>query len=75
MKNGKAINMPTLSAGKLYMEQIRMLISDMQGTENQLLEKRVERLNSLTDATPILIIISALLALGISIYFYKRLII
>ncbi|MEP7079588.1 MAG: response regulator [Ginsengibacter sp.] len=74
VKNGKAINMPTLSAGKLYMEQIRTLIADMQGTENQLLEKRVERLNSLTDATPILIIISALLALGISIYFYKRLI-
>lgn len=70
----KQINLATLFAGKTYMDQIRLLITDMQITENQLLEKRVARLNRLTDSTPMLIILSALLAIGISIYFYRRLV-
>ncbi len=74
IRNGKQINSATLFAGKNYMDQIRLLISDMQTTENQLLEKRVVRLNTLTDITPLLIVLSAFLAIGISIYFYRRLV-
>lgn len=74
VRNGKLINSATLMAGKNYMDQIRVIISDMQTTENQLLEKRVARLNALTNSTPLLIVLSALLAIGISIYFYRRLV-
>ena len=74
IKSGGQINAATLMVGKNYMDQIRLLISDMQTTENELLEKRVARLNALTDITPLLIILSALLAVGIGIYFYRKLV-
>ena len=54
------------------MDEIRSIISTMQDEEQKLLETRTSELNKLTAFTPSLIILAALLAFAITLFFYKR---
>lgn len=61
-----------LMAGKRYMDAIRATINKMQDEEKDLLEARVQSVNRFASFTPVLIIFAALLAIGITLFFYKK---
>ena len=71
--NGKVAN-EDLMKGKDYMDNIRAKISSMKEEEQQLLQTRTSSLNRLAGFTPLLIILAALLAIVITLFFYKRVI-
>ena len=70
-QNGNVTTEELLS-GKMYMDDIRLVISNMQKEEQQLLEARTASLNRLAAFTPSLIILAALLAIGITLFFYRK---
>ncbi|KQB98798.1 response regulator [Pedobacter sp. Hv1] len=71
MKNGKVAESVLLD-GKVYMDKIRLTIKDMQNEEKRLLGVRTAELNTLSEYTPVLIIIAAVLSLLITIFFYRK---
>ncbi|RZK14528.1 MAG: histidine kinase, partial [Flavobacterium sp.] len=58
--------------GKTYMEKARAVTKKMQAEEIRLLEVRTNDLNEIAAYTPILIIIAAVLAVLITIFFYRK---
>ncbi|WP_293784771.1 response regulator [uncultured Pedobacter sp.] len=69
---GGAIDPTVLFQGKFYMDDARSIVSKMVAEEKRLLEERTNELNKLTSYTPILILIAALLAIMITLFFYRR---
>ena len=69
---GGAIDPTVLFQGKYYMDDARSIVSKMVAEEKRLLEERTNELNKLTSYTPILILIAALLAIMITLFFYRR---
>lgn len=69
---GGAIDPTVLFQGKFYMDDARATVSKMVAEEKRLLEERTNELNKLTSYTPILILIAALLAILITLFFYRR---
>ena len=61
-----------LLKGKEYMDGIRSTIADMKSEEQQLLEIRTADLNQLARYTPFIIIFSSLLAIAITLFFFKK---
>lgn len=61
-----------LMAGKRYMDATRSIIAKMQAEENTLLEARVKSANLFASFTPILIVFAALLAIAITLFFYRK---
>jgi signal transduction histidine kinase/DNA-binding response OmpR family regulator/CHASE3 domain sensor protein len=59
-------------SGKKYMDDLRVVIADMQHEEQQILQSRTASLNRLSNFTPSLIIFSALLAIAITLFFYRK---
>ena len=66
------VNPDDLLVGKKRMDEIRSIISTMQDEEQKLLETRISDLNKLTAFTPSLIILAAILAFAITLFFYKK---
>ena len=69
---GGAIDPTVLFQGKVYMDEARAVVSKIVTEEKRLLEERTNELNKLTSYTPILILIAALLAILITLFFYRR---
>lgn len=69
---GGAIDATVLFQGKIYMDDARAVVSKMVAEEKRLLEERTNELNKLTSYTPILILIAAVLAILITLFFYRR---
>lgn len=69
---GGAIDPTVLFQGKFYMDDARAIVSKMVAEEKRILEERTNELNKLTSYTPILILIAALLAILITLFFYRR---
>jgi len=69
--NGTVSNEDLLK-GKTYMDDVRAVINSMQDEERRLLEIRTASLKSLASITPSLIILAALLAFGITLFFYRK---
>jgi len=69
---GGTIDPIVLFQGKIYMDDARAVVSKMVAEEKRLLEKRTKELNKLTSYTPILILIAAVLAILITLFFYRR---
>ncbi len=63
-----------LDQGKLYMDEARTLIRQMEDLERGLLKSRIDELNKYSRYTPMLIVIAALLSLLIIGVFYGRII-
>jgi len=61
-----------LLSGKKYMDDLRIVIAKMQTEEQQLLKARIDKLNRIAIFTPSLIIFSALLAIAITLFFYRK---
>lgn len=68
--NGVTTNQ--LLAGKKYMDEIRMTVANMQTEEKATLQARTETLDKLASYTPLLIILSALLAITITLVFFRK---
>ncbi|RYG03210.1 MAG: GAF domain-containing protein, partial [Chitinophagaceae bacterium] len=69
---GGTIDPTVLFQGKVYMDSARATVSKMVKEERHLLDTRTAELNKLTSYTPILIIIAALLAILITLFFYRK---
>ena len=71
-QKGGSIPESVLLNGKIYMDNARRIINEMQGEERRLLNNRTADLNKLADYTPMLIILAAILSLLITIFFYRK---
>ena len=71
-KDNIFISPESMLAGKKYMDDTRKIISSMKAEEKRMVDMQTESLNSLSKVTPSIIIISALLALGITLFFYRK---
>lgn len=71
-QKGGAVSVGDLLTGKTYMDAARKLIDKMQKDEEEILFSRTADLNQFASYTPILILIAALLAVLITLFFYKR---
>ena len=69
---GGQIDPTVLLEGKTYMDQARAVVTRMIKEEKRLLESRTVELNKLTAYTPILILIAAVLAILITLFFYRK---
>ena len=61
-----------LISGKKYMDAIRATVGAMQTEEQRLLQERTDTMNTFASYTPFLIIISALLAIVITLVFFRK---
>ncbi|WP_431293261.1 response regulator [Pedobacter sp. P26] len=69
---GGQVDPTALLEGKTYMDQARNVVNRMVKEERRLLESRTVELNKLTSYTPILILIAAVLAILITLFFYRK---
>jgi signal transduction histidine kinase/CheY-like chemotaxis protein/CHASE3 domain sensor protein len=58
--------------GKLVMDSIRVLISDMQSMEQDLMNERSAEMSKFSNYTLILIVVAAIFAIAITLSFYFR---
>lgn len=74
--NYKRVNTPVTSEqlleGKKYMDEIRNTVSVMQSVEQSVLKSRTENMDKFASFTPLLIILSALLAITITLIFFRK---
>lgn len=68
----KLVSVPDLLSGKAAMDSARTLVNEMQAVEENLLAERTRSLNTFSTFTPALIIAAAMIALLITIYFYRK---
>ncbi len=68
----KEVTAEQLLAGKVHMDEIRRTVRAMRTEEQTTLEQRTHSMNQFASYTPILIIISALLAIIITLVFYRK---
>jgi signal transduction histidine kinase/CheY-like chemotaxis protein/CHASE3 domain sensor protein len=66
------INLADLKTGSQIMDSLASLINTMKNNENALMTIRTGRLNAFSESTPVIIIITSLLAILVSIFFYLR---
>ena len=73
-KTNGQVSTEDLLKGKDYMDDIRAVTSSIKNEEQQLLQTRLNSLNRLAGFTPSLIILAAVLALLITLSFYRKVI-
>ncbi len=61
-----------LLAGKKYMDEIRVTVAKIQTEEKTVLKSLTENVDKFASFTPVLIIISSLLAITITLVFYRK---
>lgn len=71
-KNEGIVVAESLQSGKDYMDGMRGVMQEMKNVEIKLLDERSSRLNALAGYTPFIIILTAIVAFGITIFFYRR---
>lgn len=69
---GKDAIQGDLKEGNIIMTKMRGVINNIQQIEQDLLVKRTATLKKFTQYTPVLIIVAALLAIGITMFFFSR---
>lgn len=72
LKRGKSVTTEHLLSGKVLMDQILETIADMEREEQLILRMRTESLDRFSAFTPWLIITSALLAIAITLIFFRK---
>ncbi|WP_316750211.1 response regulator [Pedobacter gandavensis] len=73
-KRGGNATVAELLNGKTHMDIARAVISNMEKEEKRLLEERTADMNKLSKFTPMLILVAAILAILITIFFYRKVI-
>lgn len=72
LERGKNVTTEQLLSGKVLMDEIRETVTDMEREEQLILKMRTESLDRFSAFTPWLIIISALLAITITLIFFRK---
>lgn len=72
IRAGRNWDTAKLKMGQKYMESARLMIKSIQNIERDLLEGRTSDLKRYTTYTPIIIVVAAILAILITIFFFKR---
>lgn len=73
IKDG-TVDVNDLKSGKLFMDSVRMMVSEMQIDESALLKRRTDKLNRFASYTPVLVLASALIALIITGIYYVKMV-
>ncbi len=71
-RNGIAVSVDDLRAGKVSMDQLRLNVKDAENLEKSRLQARTDKLNEISNYTPVIIAFAAILAILVSLYFYFR---
>ncbi|RYY56557.1 MAG: histidine kinase, partial [Chitinophagaceae bacterium] len=71
-KQGLETNVFVLRDGKNYMEQSRLLVKKIQNAEQKLMVKRTNTQTLFAKYTPILIVITSLLSLVLTLFFFRK---
>lgn len=71
-RNNQIVSAEDLLRGKHFMDDLRETIALMRNEEARQLESRLANVNRLAKLTPPLIIFAALLAIGITLFFYRK---
>ncbi|HEX3081174.1 MAG TPA: CHASE3 domain-containing protein, partial [Puia sp.] len=66
------IDQRQLTAGKNYMDSIVSIVNDMKNAENELLTSRTKNFQTFSQFTPLIIILSSIIAILIAIFFFIR---
>ena len=69
---GKQASIGELGEGRLYMDQTRKLIGEMQKREQTLLGERTDRMQKFSSSTPVLILVASILSILITIISFLR---
>jgi signal transduction histidine kinase/DNA-binding response OmpR family regulator/CHASE3 domain sensor protein/HAMP domain-containing protein len=72
VRQGIEIDQFRLRDGRLYMDQARLMVKKIQNIEQNLLRERTARMNMFAGFTPVIVVVAALLAFLITIFFFKR---
>lgn len=68
----QVISTERLVKGKTYMDEIRSTIATMQSEEQAILKSRTETMDEFAGYTPLLIILSSILAITITFVFFRK---
>ncbi len=71
-ERGGNVETATMLNGKVFMDEARAIIKDMQNEERRLLDIRTKDLNKFANYTPLLIVLAAFLSLLITLFFYRK---
>jgi CheY-like chemotaxis protein/CHASE3 domain sensor protein/putative methionine-R-sulfoxide reductase with GAF domain len=71
-QEANVIDPKQLTSGKDYMDSIVSLVNDLKNAEKELLAFRTNRFENFSRFTPVLIILSSIIAVLIAIFFYIR---
>ncbi len=71
-KRNNEVTTEQLFSGKKHMDEIRRIVTMMQNDEQKILNERTETMNRFAAFTPWLIIFSSLLAIAITLIFYRK---
>lgn len=71
-RGGEDISTEKLLFGKKYMDEIRTTVTVMQAEEQSMLKARTETMEEFASYTPLLIILSAILAIVITLIFFRK---
>lgn len=71
-KRNNVVTTEQLLAGKKYMDDIRVTVAKIQTEERTILKSLTENMDQFAAYTPLLIILSALLAIAITLVFYRK---
>ena len=71
-KSNRLLTQEQLFRGKKYMDEIRRIVEIMQKAEEDILLARTEKMNKFAAFTPWLIILSSILAIAITLMFYRK---
>ncbi|MBA5245731.1 response regulator [Marnyiella aurantia] len=71
-RGNNPVSSEQLLEGKKYMDEIRNMVSVMQSAEQNVLRSRTENMDRFASYTPLLIILSALLAITITLVFFRK---
>ncbi len=69
---GRAYEVDDLEQGKIYMDQARQLVAQMQNRERSLLIRRTDTMNRFASSTPVLIAVASILSLLVTIVSFYR---
>lgn len=73
-QRGDTITVADLDNGKSAMDELRRAIARAELDEQELQKTRIQKLNHYTDLAPVLILLAALVAIGITTYSYRKVI-
>ena len=71
-KENRTISPEMMLRGKKHMDEIRMMVGTMQTEEQAILQERTVTMKKFASWTPLLIILSALLAITITLVFFRK---